>query len=54
MINCNREPNSPTSLNTAEIQQYINDAAAYLADSEHLTKPDKPIKLPQFRFVRSI
>ena len=43
MINCNREPDRPTSLNTAEIQQYINAAVAYLADSEHLTKPEKPV-----------
>ena len=43
MINCTREPDNPTSLNTAEIQQYINDAVAYLADSENLPKPDKPV-----------
>jgi hypothetical protein len=42
MINCNREPDIPTSLNTAEIKQYIIDAVAYLADSENIPKPEKP------------
>jgi hypothetical protein len=44
MINCTREPDSPTSLNTAEIQQYITDAVAYLADPDNLLKPEKPTR----------
>jgi hypothetical protein len=42
MINIERQPNPPASLNSAEIQQYISDALLYVSDPLINQKPLKP------------
>tara|TARA_B100000787_G_C16178705_1_gene290506 strand:+ start:1061 stop:1807 length:747 start_codon:yes stop_codon:yes gene_type:complete len=42
MININRQNNSPASLNTAEIRQYIQDAIGFLNNPTN-PKPTKPV-----------
>jgi hypothetical protein len=42
MINITRQGNSPASLNTPEIQQYIQEAIEYLNDPDNNPKPTKP------------
>jgi hypothetical protein len=42
MINIEREAASPTSLNSLEIQQYINDAVNHLNDPDNVLRPEKP------------
>ena len=41
MINVTRQE-APMSLNSPEIQQYIQDLALYLANPAGTTKPEKP------------
>ncbi len=42
MININREVNAPAYLLSGEIQQYITDAIAHLANPVNVPKPQKP------------
>jgi hypothetical protein len=55
MINIQRSPIAPASLQTTEIQAYIQDAIAYLQEIElhtqnpTLPKPDKPKKPKNYR-----
>jgi len=42
MINIEREEESPESLETPEIQQYITDLQAHLHDPNNVNKPDIP------------
>lgn len=42
MINVQREEKIPETLNTPEIQQYINDIESHLADPENVSKPKVP------------
>lgn len=42
MVNIEREANSPTSLTTTAIQQYITDIQSHLADPDNVQKPDVP------------
>ena len=43
MINAQRQADSPSSLNTAEIQNYILAATLYLDDMANNPKPEKPV-----------
>jgi hypothetical protein len=42
MINIERSENSPESLNTIEIRDYINSAVQHLKAPQNFPKPDKP------------
>ena len=42
MINVVRQKETPASLNTVEIQKYIQKAILYVNDPDHNPKPDKP------------